>query len=80
MDKGWEFEQENSRQEVEDDELVPSLADSDAPEVPVRPVAAALLPVEPLAEESSFGTRPPRARLLSSDDTTTGWRSGVMSV
>jgi hypothetical protein len=69
---------ENSRQEVEEDELVPSLADSEAPEVPVRPVAAALLPVEPLAEESPVGTRPPRARLSSR--ITRGWRSLVIKV
>lgn len=70
----------DSRHEVEDDELVPSLADLAAPEVPVRPVAAALLPVDPLAEESSsppVGIRPPKARSRS---TTTGLRSLVMSV
>jgi hypothetical protein len=71
----------DSRQEVEDDELVPSLADSEAPEVPVRPLAAALLPVDPLAEESSLpavGIRPPKARLLSW--ITTGWRSRAIRV
>jgi hypothetical protein len=68
----------NSRHEVEDDELVPSLADSELPEVPVRPVAAALLPVGPLAEESPVGTRPPKARLSSRN--TTGWRSLVIRV
>jgi len=63
---------------------VPSLADSALPEVPVRPVAAALLPVELLAEESLTALSPAGNTRLSearfSRGITTGWRSLVMRV
>lgn len=77
------FVWKNSRHEVDDDELVPWLADSALPEVPVRPLWAALLPVGPLEEEEgkerpSAGNGSSKARLLRC--TTTGLRALVIRV